>query len=115
MKIGPSPNASPTSPAAATPATGAGSPALAPAEPARAGASTTEAPSAVDPSGRLALTGQARELVRSAAGEPPVRADKIAEVKLALAEGRFEANAERIARQMISEAASLLETMTRAR
>lgn len=113
MKIGPNPNASPASPAAGTPAAGAGVPALDPSAAARAGASTTQAPSAVDPSGRLALSGQARELAQAASDEPPVRADKVAEMKLALAEGRFQARAEKIAQQMITEAASLLETMTR--
>lgn len=49
----------------------------------------------------------------SADAADPVRAEKVAEVRQAIREGRFQVNAKAVAEKMVTEAAELLETLTR--
>ncbi len=48
-----------------------------------------------------------------AAEEQPVRAQKVEDVKAAIREGRFQVSAHAVADKMISQAAELLETLSR--
>lgn len=49
------------------------------------------------------------------AEEQPVRAEKVEDVKAAIREGRFQVRAHAVADKMISQAAELLETLSRSR
>lgn len=62
------------------------------------------------------LTRTSRSLV-GAASDPldAVRTDKVEEVRNAIVEGHFQVRAQVVAERMITEAAQLLETLTRAR
>lgn len=50
-----------------------------------------------------------------AAQEQPLRAEKVEDVKAAIREGRFQVNAHAVADKMISQAAELLETLSRSK
>jgi negative regulator of flagellin synthesis FlgM len=49
------------------------------------------------------------------AEEEPVRSKKVEEIKAAIREGRFQVSAHAVADKMISQAAELLETLSRAK
>lgn len=54
------------------------------------------------------LTGDA-----APSGESDIRAEKVEEVRLAMAQGRFHVSAHVVAEKMIADAAQLIETMSR--
>lgn len=64
---------------------------------------------------RVSVSGASRRLMAEAAAAEtdPIRRQKVEEIRQALREGRFEVNAWAVADRMISEAAELLEVLSR--
>lgn len=59
------------------------------------------------------LSHASRSLAAESAAEELARARKVEDVKAAIREGRFQVNAHAVADKMISQAAELLETLSR--
>jgi len=78
----------------------------------RAGASSTAPVSPVEAVDKIELSAAARA-AEEQANTPEVRADKVLEIRRAIESGEFRVNPTEIADRMISEAASLLETIAR--
>lgn len=66
--------------------------------------------SAVD---AVRLSPASQSLAAESAGNMPVRSAKVEEVRQAIREGRFEVDAHAVAEKMITQAAELLETLSR--
>jgi len=69
------------------------------------------------PVDEVSLSRASRSLAAEAAGSEadPIRRQKVEEIRQAIREGRFEVNAWAVADKMISEAAELLESLSRPR
>ncbi|ODT38484.1 MAG: flagellar biosynthesis anti-sigma factor FlgM [Lautropia sp. SCN 70-15] len=69
------------------------------------------------PVDEVSLSSASRSLATESAGAEadPTRSQKVAEIRQAIREGRFEVNAWAVADRMISEAAELLESLSRTR
>ncbi len=65
------------------------------------------------PADAVHLSTTSRSLAAEGAADEPVRARKVEEVKAAIREGRFQVSAHAVADKMISQAAELLETLSR--
>jgi len=63
------------------------------------------------PVDKVELSEASRKIASTDSVDMPVRADKVAEVRTAIQEGRFRISSEAIADKMISAAAELIETM----
>ena len=61
------------------------------------------------------LSQTSRSLAAERVEEQPVRSEKVEEIKAAIREGRFQVSAHEVADKMISQAAELLETLSRAK
>ncbi|MCL4744222.1 MAG: flagellar biosynthesis anti-sigma factor FlgM [Burkholderiaceae bacterium] len=71
---------------------------------------------AVEATDRVELSGTSRSLATSAGGSPDaVRAEKVAEVREAIQQGKFHVSAQAVADKMINEAAELIEAITSGR
>ncbi len=69
---------------------------------------------AVEKADAVRLSQTSRDLSAENAGENvPVRAAKVEEVKAAIRDGRFHVNAAAVAEKMITQAAELLETLSK--
>lgn len=78
----------------------------------RAGTSSSAPVSPVEAVDKIELSAAARA-AESISNAPEVRADKVIEIRQAIEAGEFRVNPSDIADRMISEAASLLETIAR--
>lgn len=78
----------------------------------RAGTSSSAPVSPVEAVDKIELSAAARA-AESSSNAPEVRADKVIEIRQAIEAGEFRVNPSDIADRMISEAASLLETIAR--
>ena len=78
----------------------------------RAGSSSTAPVSPIEAVDKIELSAAARS-AEAASNTPEVRADKVLEIRQAIESGEFRVNPSEIADRMISEAASLLETIAR--
>lgn len=69
------------------------------------------------PADPVSVSSVSRNLMAEAAGAEtdPIRRQKVEEIRQALREGRFEVNAWAVADRMISEAAELLEALSRSK
>ena len=71
---------------------------------------------AVEATDRVEISGASRSLAAVAsASTDAVRAEKVAEVKAAIEQGKFHVSAQAVADKMISEAAELIESITSGR
>ncbi|MDT3677582.1 MAG: flagellar biosynthesis anti-sigma factor FlgM [Burkholderiaceae bacterium] len=78
-----------------------------------ASASHSEAVEKTSPAGSVHLSQASRSLGAESAADEQVRLRKVEEVKAAIREGRFQVSAHAVADKMISQAAELLETLSR--
>lgn len=76
----------------------------------RSGDGAVEKSAAVD---AVRLSPASQSLAAEGTGEMPVRSAKVEEVRQAIRDGRFEVDAHAVAEKMITQAAELLETLTR--
>lgn len=83
-----------------------------------AGAAGAARPDAVEKTPRadaVHLSHASKNLAAEGAAEELARARKVEDVKAAIREGRFQVNAHEVADKMISQAAELLETLSRSK
>ncbi len=83
-----------------------------PAAEVRPGNSSAAPVSPVDQTDKIELS-EAGRLKESVEAQPDVRAERVMEIRRAIEEGEFRVNPNEIADKMITEAASLLETISR--
>jgi len=78
-----------------------------------ASASRSGAVEKTSPADAVHLSHASRSLAAEISDDEPVRLRKVEEVKAAIREGRFQVSAHAVADKMISQAAELLETLSR--